>query len=161
MILVASVPHTGSHFAVHTIGLPAQNLYHVYEGESLRIIKDAHESGALIVVPMRHPMQVAQSWANRGKPIVEHPVHEPMVRLFRSLIEHVVPLDPMYLPVDVPDREVYLRALSAALGKELVTDWAPEAHHEIRPATLDDDDIEAVRDLLADPFFKRFGYHDA
>ena len=168
MIIVASCPHTGSHFAVNTIGLPlrnwdrggvsAQNLYHVYSGESLEIIKRGAREGATLVVPMRHPMAVAQSWANRGKPIAEHPVHEPMIKLFRNLIEHVVPLNPLYLPVDVPNRDKYLRALSDVVGRELKTDWAPASHHEIAPAKLFDDDIAAVHELLRDPFFEEFKY---
>lgn len=162
------MPHTGSHFAVNTIGLPlrnwdkggvaAQNLYHVYDGESLSIIKQAHSEGAMLVVPMRHPMSVAQSWANRGKPIVEHPVHEPMIKLFRNLIEHIVPLNPLYLPVDVPDREKYLAKLSKAVGRELKTSWDRVSHHDIRPARLFDDDIAAVIELLKDPFFRDFNY---
>jgi hypothetical protein len=168
MVVIASVPHSGSHFAVETVGLPLRsrapggvayaNLWHVYSGESLKYIKENAEGG-MVVVPLRHPLAVAQSWANRGKPIAEHPVHEPMIRLWRNLIEHVVPLKPYYLPVDIEKRETYLKRLGKALGREIKTTWHRVSHHPVeRAAQLFDDDIEAVLDLIKHPFFKEFGY---
>lgn len=168
MIVVASCPHSGSHFVVDLLGYPlrseargnerCQNLYHVYPGESLEIIKRHVDAGDTLVSPMRHPMAVAQSWANRGKPIAEHPVHQPMIELFRNLIDIVDKWGVTYLPLDVPDRDRWLKRLGERIGAELKTDWRPKSHHDIRPATLHHDDIAAVDELLTDPFFGQFGY---
>lgn len=172
MICVASIPHSGSHFVVNTIGYPlrngphggnakVQNLWHVYPGESLDTIKARVEAGWHLVVPMRSPRAIAQSWANRGKPILPHPVHNCLLELVRNLIHIIAPLGPLYLPVDVPDREKYLKRLNQALREDFRTDWVPAAHHEPiggRNATLSDAERLAVEELIDDPFFRRFGY---
>lgn len=152
-MIIASVPHTGSRFVQRLLGC---EFVHVYAGESLERIK-RHD---LIVVPLRHPMRVAESWKRRGKPIAEHPVHEPMLAMWRNLIEVIDPLKPVYVPIDNGQRELALKGLGRRIGRMLETDWEPVTDTDIpRPdVTLSDYERLAVVELMADPFFRRVGY---
>jgi hypothetical protein len=154
VILVASVPHSGSRFVLKLLGKPAF-FWHVYQGESLEYITELGKF-CPVVVPLRHPRAVAQSWVNRGKPIRTHAKHEAMCVMFRTLIDVVDKLKPLYLPVDVPNRDEYLSALKGVAG-ELHTNWEPVTDGLPQKALSEDDEL-AVSELLADPFFARFGY---
>jgi hypothetical protein len=147
-LIVASVPHSGSRFVSELLRVP---FWHVYQGESLERIFE-HE---VIVVPLRHPLAVAQSWKNRGKPIVSHPKHEPMVAMWRTLIDVIAPRKPFYVPVDSDQREVYLAKLGKALRRRLKTDWKFKSDGYLM-TPLNDEDEAAVKSLLADPFFEQF-----
>ena len=147
MIVLASVPHSGSRFVLKLLPQPVF-FRHVYEGESIEQIV-ALSRAYPVVVPLRHPLAVAQSWKDRGKPIASHPKHEPMVAMWRTLIDVVDPLYPRYLPIDVPDRDAYFAGLE--------TDWVPVKDSNPH-VPLTDEDRAAVSELLADPFFARFGY---
>lgn len=130
-------------------------MLHVYSGESLEEIK-RHE---LVAVPLRHPLKVAESWKRRGKPVVEHPVHEAMCVMFRTLIDQIDPLEPVYLPLDNSQREAALIELGLRTGRLLVTDWEPATDDVEFPAvSLSDYERLAVVELMADPFFERMGY---
>lgn len=148
-MIVASVPHSGSRFVSELVRAP---FLHVYTtGESLGEIRK-HD---VIVVPVRHPMAVAQSWKNRGKPIVSHPKHEPMMAMWRTLIDVIAPLKPYYVPVDSENREQYLAKLGKRIRRKLTTDWRKVSDgYLITP--LNDEDEAAVKELLADPFFEQF-----
>jgi hypothetical protein len=151
-VIIASVPHSGSRFLQRLLGW---KFLHVYDGESLDEITQ-HE---LIAVPLRHPIAVAESWKRRGKPIAEHPKHEPMVRMFRNLIERVDPLGPIYLPLDNGHREAALLELGLRTGRLLATDWRPVTDDIEFPAvSLTEHERAAVTELMADPFFERVGY---
>jgi hypothetical protein len=147
-VIIASVPHSGSRFVSALLGVP---FWHVYQGESLEKIL-GHD---VIVVPLRHPMKVAQSWKNRGKPIVSHPKHEPMIAMWRTLIDVIAPLEPLYVPVDSENRDVYLAKLGKATKRRLKTDWRGKSDGYLL-TPLNDEDEAAVRTLLADPFFEQF-----
>lgn len=151
-MIIASVPHTGSRFT-QSLFQKKPVFLHVYKGESIEeIIKHSQ-----IIVPLRHPLAVAQSWVNRGKPIRWHPKHEAMCVMWRTLIDVVAPLLPMYLPLDLPSRDHYLHRISAAIGEKLDTDWSTVSDN-LPSKPLTDDDKSAVAELMADPFFAKMGY---
>ena len=70
-----------------------------------------------LIVPLRHPIEVAKSWLARDKPI------ERMVRQFQILNERVDCHNPLYLPIDHPYREQYFNYLRLATDLELSTEW--------------------------------------
>ena len=70
-----------------------------------------------IIVPLRHPSLVEESWRRRGKSTTD------LRENFRLLVDEIDPLNPLYLPIDVPDRQTYLDRINSELGLNLVTDW--------------------------------------
>lgn len=103
------------------------------------------------VVPMRHPASVIESWLARDKPF------EPLLTQWQILKTMVDPADPIYLPLDVPDRDRWLSELNCKLGLELQTDW-PVIMSCGKSAVLSDVHRAAVAEVMADGFFDRFGY---
>ena len=104
-----------------------------------------------VVVPMRHPVSIFESWIAQDKPLALLP------NQFQILKTMVDPVGPIYLPLDVPDRDSWLAKLNARLGLELQTDW-PVIMSCGKRATLTDAHREAVVEIMADGFFDRFGY---
>ena len=77
-----------------------------------------------ILVPLRHPNLVAESWRRRGKPLNE------LIENFNLLVNEIDPLKPHYLPIDVPDRQGYLDKINQDLNLNLTTDWSIENSKE-------------------------------
>lgn len=133
-VFIASVHHTGTQFTeklfkdagfgpTDKAAVNGQNDYHrAHIADSVATeLKDWLERGFPLVVPLRHPMEVAKSWLRRKKPIPQ------MVRQFELLVELVDPYKPMYLPLDHEFRERYLAAIRRECGTQIVTDWAVHA----------------------------------
>lgn len=170
MILIASIAHSGTHFVGELLDYPYQNesrcgeqfarSMHTYP-DGLGLLHEAVKQQAIVVAPLRHPWAIAQSWANRGKRISRHPSQPTLVDVMRCMIDDVAPHVTAWLPLDVPDRDVYLRTLSVIVGKDLKTDWEPRGHHPVhRDAIMPDYDKLAIEEILQDPFWERFGYHE-
>lgn len=70
-----------------------------------------------LVVPMRHPFRVEQSWKLRKRPLGE------MFRAYRTFLDEFWPAGPLLLPIDSPRRDAVLERLSERLGLVLKTDW--------------------------------------
>lgn len=104
------------------------------------------------VVPLRHPHLVFEAWRRR------HRTHFEMLLQWSILINEVDKYKPLYLPIDRPDRDKYLRAINRRLGVELNPDWSPQhsftGTHSVDPLSVDVyDDCRAFFDQ---PFFRRF-----
>ena len=107
-----------------------------------------------IIVPLRHPYLVAESWQRRGKPLTE------LVDNFRLLVNEIDKLDPHYLPVDIKDRDRYLDLINRDLGLNLSTEWKV-VNSVKRTYNIDRKDLspnEIVKDLVKEiePFLSRF-----
>lgn len=173
ILIIASVPHTGSHFLIDLIGYEVmrdkadirhevernQRVYrfhHVYDGESMEWLLK-YGNIAPVISPLRHPMSVAQSWKNRGKPIDKHEVHAPMVRLFQNLIDLSKKVNMRFLPLDSPDRDQYLRRISDVARRNFKTQWAYYGPGPVNPTVpLTQSDRDAVDNLMTDPFFRLY-----
>lgn len=92
----------------------------------------------LIVIPLRDPAATALSWARRSEDF-GHFVEQ--WRNLISLSEH----DPLYVPIDRPDRQNYLDAVAGAIGAELSTDWAP-VNTSCGPFKTDPPDVSDLYD---------------
>ena len=110
---VMSVQHTGTRFLVDLLDCKGAHVQHIHgvEGEKME--------GRQIVVPLRHPRAIAESWHNRGKSCMD------LVERFDELMAyegdyHVVTLDTL-------EREAQL----AELG-EFKTNWKPIGHYNGR-----------------------------
>ena len=164
LVIVASVPHTATHFLIELLGLPVvnpdvislseviagerQDSYvsrHVYpQGGNLAFTKEWGPK-SIVVAPLRHPMAVAQSWRNRGMPIGD------MVDYFHNLM--LLDPQPIYLPIDAECRDWNLELIRIATGLPCETDWEIVGHSNQFHKTLSDSDIALVRELASEPFF--------
>lgn len=169
MIVTVSVPHSGTHFTwelLKSVGYAPRTKssdsgerkyghIHTYGTDNAaEQLADAKARGWRVIVPLRHPMATAQTHKNRRKGILDG--KNPMLRCWRSLIEEAPALDPLWLPIDTPDRQRYLGKINAELGVEIVTDWKPVSHYAKEHHALTRAEIDAVRELLDDPFVTRF-----
>ena len=167
MILIASVHHTGTNFVwqhllngmtevgmnySHYVIPPAYLCFVRIHCDLLQHkyleywMKRAH-----CIVPMRHPLSVAASWKARDKDLSELPGQ------WQILKNEVALYDPMYLPIDSPDRNNWLHAISRKIDQEIQTDW-PVVMSCNKSAELTEAEREAVVAVMADGFFDRFGY---
>jgi len=71
-----------------------------------------------IIIPLRHPYLVQESWVRRGKPLSE------LIENFKLLINELDPLNPLYLPIDVENRQDYLDEINKKLDLDLRTNWS-------------------------------------
>lgn len=107
-----------------------------------------------IIVPLRHPYLVAESWNRRNKPISE------LIENFRLLVNEVDKLNPLYLPIDTDNRQDCLDNINQELGLNLTTNWEVVnskkdtynlRHKDIKP----DPSVKALVDEIEE-FLKRF-----
>ena len=166
LVIIASVPHTATHFLIELLGLPIvnpdnislnevvtgvrQDSYvsrHVYsQGGNLDFTKEwGRKSGVMVIAPLRHPMATAQSWRNRGLPISD------MVDYFHNLT--LLDPQPMYLSIDAGCRHSNLEDIRIATGLPCQTEWEIVGHANLLHKTLSDSDIALVRELVSEPFF--------
>ncbi len=166
LVIVASVPHTGTHFLIELLGLPIvnpdnislnevvtgvrQDSYvsrHVYsQGGNLDFTKEwGWKSGVMTIAPLRHPMATAQSWRNRGMPIAD------MVDCFHNLM--FLDPQPIYLPIDAECRQQRLEVIRIATGLLCETEWEIVGPSNSFHKTMSDSDIGQVRELASHPFF--------
>ena len=166
MIVVASVHHTGTNFVWQHLlaGVPEVGMdygrYSTYQPPKngfVRIHCDRaqHEylqwwlNRCVCIVPLRHPISVAESWKARGKDLSE------LAGQWQILKNEVDPHDPMYLPVDSPERMNWLDTISRHVNQELQTGW-PVVMSCHKSAQLTDDERASVLETMADGFFNRF-----
>lgn len=171
-IVIASIPHTGTHFFIklfQELGFGGLRRH----GEPMPGVTDAFYTGHIltrddieaalrlgdtrpIVSPMRHPYLVEETWLRRGpRDMTELP------KAFRTLAHrfshaHVVPLDAPGV------REERFQGLCEAIGREIETDWAI-THSLQKTAYMDPSqltpspEIRAVVDELAWFFEPMYG----
>ena len=132
-VFIASVHHTGTNFATKLfkdIGYEQTDKTPAEAGNSANFFHRSHiadsvatelktwlDLGIPIVVPMRHPVTVLNSWLARGKDPDE------LKRQFDLLIGLVDAYKPIYLPIDSPNKEAFLTNLRLKVDLRLNTDW--------------------------------------
>lgn len=168
MIVVAGVHHTGNNFVWQHLlkGMTQVGMNYDPSGRKrppengfVRIHCDLSQhnylewwiSRYLCIVPLRHPLTVARSWKARDKDLSLLPVQ------WQILKKEVDPHEPMYLPLDSPDRMNWLDTISRNMGQELQTGW-PVVMSCNKSAELTDEEREGVVAVMADGFFDRFDY---
>lgn len=171
-VFIATVHHTGTQFTEKlfkdagygptdkTNGLNGQNDYHRahIDYPVQTELKDWLERGFPLVVPLRHPLAVAKSWKARRKPI------EQLIRQYELLETLVDPYQPLYLPIDHPERDRYFTNLRLKVDLRLKTDWAVHASKakgsdhqaQLEPVPLDKNDIKLLGPVMFGAFMGRF-----
>ncbi len=125
-MLLISVPHSGTHFVrYHLLKGFGSTLHaeHIWPGREHDLATMARKRPTII--PLRHPVSVAQSWKDRGnqaKKLGE------LRDFWARLIEYIDPHNPNYLPLDSPARAMYLDDFNNRHGYGLTTDWPIVRH---------------------------------
>ncbi len=149
MIIVPTIPNTGTHFLLDLLGVQPKGMLWNYQVNGIEYGHIYPEwkrhflpliENNLTLIPLRHPFVVAKSWADRGGNPYE------MIDMWDLLVDEIDPLNPVYLPIDsYVTRNGYLNALNIRTGLRLKTDWAPVGavngnhglrHHELEPDEL-------------------------
>ena len=168
MIIVPTVRHSGSHFVVDLLGhdiaktIPWKQVHtakpndlifdHIspYKVDVMIPLINNH----LTIIPLRHPYVIAKSWDDRKKDKAD------LIQSIETLVNDIDPLEPYYLPLDVPDRQDYLDELNVATGLSLTTRWTPRGvvqnnaaltHRDVQPSA----EIEALCERIK-PFLDGF-----
>jgi hypothetical protein len=165
VIVVASVPHSGTRFVFeHLLEDQPRAAVTDTEGYFVQHTEDRwlKTLTGLIqqwpcIVPLRHPRDVAASWCKHQHCNQEYYTPDRFLLLWRNLIEYIDPLKPLYLPLDAQNRDDYLEKIRSEIGLDLVTDWPVWASTPGEPQALDRYD-GAVETVLDDPFCEKFGY---
>jgi len=129
-LLLASVYHTGTRFCRESlfrdfsfgsqaIGSQAEATNIHIEPVHIKSLQHWLNTADHVVVPLRNPLLVAASWKARGMELAA------LEEQWQTMVDVVMPHDPIYLPIDHPDRCLYLEALNQRIGLDLTTDWQP------------------------------------
>ena len=171
--LLATVMHTGTHSACSIFepyykrcAITENGLrdYEPYTGEAywfshcdqnnMGAIRGRAKSCGTLILTMRHPMAVAQSWTNRGMVMDDR---------FRNMWENLFALqkahDGLWLPVDTPDRDMRLTAISERLGVVLSTDWVPLEHMSVKKPFKGGMTLGDCKEFYTTLPFAQFGYN--
>jgi hypothetical protein len=166
-VFIASVHHTGTQFAqklFEDLGYIGTDKTPKEAGNSVNYFHRSHiapsiltelkmwlEIGVPIVVPMRHPWAVVQSWLARKKALKQ--LMEQYELLFRLVDTYPV----LYLPLDTMDREVYLHHLRLECDPLLTTNWPViGSDAKLERVPIDDEGAAILVDLIDEPLMQRF-----
>ena len=162
MLIGTSVAHTGSVFLLEDLLADLVRVDEPTDDGGFFFRHIGFEHAALIrsyakqypcIVPMRHPMKVALSYKKRRESLQD------MLDGFRRLVTAIDPLNPYYLPLDVPDRQDWLDRINNDLNLDLQTNW--QARNVCSGSgRLCDTELAWVEGLMDElsEFFGRFGY---
>ena len=124
MIVLISVPHTGTRFVRDEI-LPQLtdnpgrdcHIQHVNPPAMNGLSHLCSYAWNRVIVPLRRPKAVALSWKRREEPVCELPGY------WERLFELTRLCTPFYVPLDHPERDRFLEGIAAAWDRDVTTDW--------------------------------------
>lgn len=135
-VLLATVRHSGSHTALNIleqhfhrhylsegfrrdVGITKPPLWFGHsEPENMAVIHQRMTEAKTLVLTMRNPMAIAVSWIHRGMPLDKW-----FKDMWHNLFKLQAEYNGLWLPVDTPDRDIRLGAISERLGVDIKTDW--------------------------------------
>lgn len=165
MILVPTIPHAGTHFMRDVLfagmvqGTKGRVRVEHLTPSSCPTLVEMGRKAEGVVIPLRHPCEIALSWRRRGKDILGATGSATLGQWMSNMVEYFDPLDPHYLPLDTSERELYLRRMNFDLGLELETDWQPVRGEEYQqPAVLTQQEFGHILEAIGDhaEFWARF-----
>ena len=176
-ICLISVPHNGTLFTLDVFRrhgwkeaslneLPPKHVPTVYQGHCTKLGQTmmALELGRRmpIVMPLRHPYRVEESWRRRGYPPDQ--VLTDLVFAYRHMFTQLADRA-IFLPLDANPltRAKQHDELNAAAGVELAIDWdnivgGKNNTHAIKLSALDPS--PQIREIRANPLFVEFYEED-
>lgn len=154
-IFMLSIPHSGTRFVTEEV-LDRLNIRfrgeHVWRRSGIASREDMLRNKD-ILIPLRHPKDVARSW------VLRHKVLTRMREMWEVLIEDIDPIaDPHYFPMDNP--AIQRRTLTdLSLGRADLSVWTSTTERgESSKVILTDEQETLCDDLLAKypDFFNQF-----
>ena len=164
-LLLVTVQHTGTRFVQRLLSEADIQTAQIHAVDTRKKQLDSwlnqNEMADLpIIVSLRNPVNVAQSWWFRAN---KHSTHNPFLQIqemfkqWAYLAKIIAVSKPLFLPVDHPEREHYLQEMSVELGRPLSTRWKKYGH---RPGAetikLSNATIDGINELIATTFLKDF-----
>ena len=150
MIAIISVRHSGTRFVRDEL-LKKQCL-NAHVGEKQIYLDVLLPYFNNLIIPLRRPERIIVSWERRGMELDG-------LSDCLSILMAYDRYDPMYFPIDAPDRQGYLDKINQRLGLELKTDWPVISDKHSSEATWDDVTDKVMGASIIDdfaPFFNRF-----
>lgn len=169
-ICLMSVPHSGTQFTIeiftrngwHDMGLngavnskPSLRQAHCEKlGQTMRAVELA-KSGVPLVIPLRHPYRVEESWKRREKSL------DALAVAYHHMFAHLAPLDPLWFPIDAAPviRCIQLLKMMEVADKVLFVDWDTLVNAEKNTHLLEPRDLTPstmIREIRNNPLFTEF-----
>ena len=175
-VLCVSVHHTGTQFVqklFEDIGYIATDKTPKEAGNSCNYFHRAHIAPSImtelnewlkltddmpLVIPLRHPVDVLQSWLVRSK------APEQMMAQWKMLFDIDARYSPLYLPLDHDDRDAYFTNLRLKTDLKLKTTWpvvgskvvGSDHIAQLKPVAPSPAHIDMMFELMDAPLFTRF-----
>jgi hypothetical protein len=167
-ICLISVPHNGTKFTCDVFRRHGWSEYTLvgrptskpafYVGHCVKLSQTLHaitlSDKMPLVVPLRHPYRVEESWARRDYDAGD------LVHAYRNMLELLDPVVDVWLPIDAKPiiRAVQHKTLEAVAGKTLDINWdnRVEALSEYDTPINDLDPSPAIREIRRYPLFRKF-----
>ncbi len=122
--LVLSVEHSATRFVKNHLLRGHASIYQHLVPLHRQYIETLVERYAVIFVPLRHPLQIARSWAAKN---MRMEYLAGRFHFLATLFAGRTP--PHWVPVDAPDRDSYVKAANDKLGLTLdAGDWPKVGH---------------------------------
>ena len=112
-ILVLSIEHSGTRFVKNHLLRGHWNRYQHLVPHQREYIERMPGMYEFTFVPLRAPMEIARSWARKGMSM------KLLADRFEMLATMFDSQEPLWIPLDSPDREEYLEAARSATGLDL------------------------------------------
>ncbi len=156
MIIVASIPKTGTNFVFHEVlkdfvegrnpkkNPDAKVWIHIYAERMSELMSRTDHPW---IVPLRHPYLVAQTW--KGHEWDLYTLKDMWVRLR----DEIDPQHPMYFAIDSDARYAQLTAIEKRLGIKVDTRWPVIASQGLRKS------LEEHERALFEPFIEFYESH--
>lgn len=123
------------------------------EPETMAKLRAKARHADVVVLTMRNPIDVYQSWVRRGRRL------DAWYRaLWENLFRVQQDFNGLWLPIDTPDRDDYLKAIADKTGLPLKTDWPKKNAYVGRNNTRIAVVNGTATDLHAGLPFEQFGY---
>lgn len=149
-LFLLSVPHTGTRFTERLLG-PLYKMHTDLGVERKRMprLRLLLEMSRVIVSPLRDPQKVWASFCRRRH------TGERFWEGWRILEVLHQEFKIHYLPVDTPDRQLYLDEIAKGLGRKIETDWEPIGNKDVTHGLLLDQDLTEVyaMPMIRDRYF--------
>ena len=152
--LVLSVEHSGTRFVKNTLLRGHSRAYHHLVPKHRQFISQLRDKHEFVLVPLRHPMEIARSWARRGMNLGHLALRFDMLRTMFEVKE------PLWIPVDIEERDEYVEKAIKATGAKLTPAGWPRVGHERanEDYMMTEDEISTIMPAVERnlDFFERF-----
>jgi len=172
-LVLCTVPHTGTQWCVrlladqgwHELGLNYSgnshkfpHLYHGHcmKGSQLTFAIERAKRGTPVIMPMRHPYRVQESWRRRDERNMGG-----LIPTYRNMLEELLPYVRVWLPIDGRpiDQAIAERQLDELTGRTLTYRWHKVVNSKGNTWDMSlakAEPTEEIREIRSHPVFTQF-----